>query len=195
LWLRNDQGDVVNIVDASGKALLNQKNISALDGSRIEPLYVRNDVTSAQSPLALIRPESGSGKNGAGFLRPDGSLQLDSKWQDIQSADADGNIEQFIVRTAEGTGVVDAQGKIVIPLTEDNISPFVHGYALDYLDGKLTALDHAGKHYDLPNVFEIESVGNGWFRFRETAAEGALWGIFDVNTQKTVVQPSYQDVG
>lgn len=195
LWLRNEQGDVVNVVDASGKALLNQKNSSAPDGSRIEPLYVRNDVTSAQSPLALIRPESGSGKNGAGFLRPDGSLQLDSKWQDIQSADADGNIEQFIVRTAEGTGVVDAQGKIVIPLTEDNISPFVHGYALDYLDGKLTALDHAGKHYDLPNVFEIESVGNGWFRFRETAAEGALWGIFDVNTQKTVVQPSYQDVG
>ena len=38
-------------------------------------------------------------------------------------------------------------------------------------------------------------MGNGWFRFRETAAEGALWGIFDVNTQKTVVQPSYQDLG
>ncbi|MBU9818115.1 WG repeat-containing protein [Rahnella sp. C60] len=195
LWLRNEQGEVVNIVDASGKALLTQKNISTLDGSRIEPLNISNDATSAQSPLALIRPGSGNAKNGAGFLRPDGSLQLESKWQDIQPADASGNIEQFIVTTAEGTGVIDAQGKMVIPLTEDNISPFVHGYALDYLDGKLTALDHAGKHYDLPGVFEIESVGNGWFRYRETAADGALWGIFDINTQKTVVQPSYQDVG
>lgn len=193
LWLRNDQGDVINIVDAAGKALLNQKNISTLEGSRIEPLNVNN--ATVQSPLALIRPEAGNSKSGAGFLRPDGSLQLDSKWQDIQPADSNVDTEQFIVRATDGTGVVDAQGKIVIPLTEDNISAFVQGYALDYLDGKLTALDHAGKHYDLPNVFELESVGNGWFRYRETAAEGAQWGIYDVNSQKTVIQPSYQDVG
>lgn len=195
LWLRNEQGDVVNVVDATGKALLNPKTVSTLDHSRIEPLNVSNDAATPQSPLALIRPETADSKNGAGFLRPDGSLQLDSKWQDIEPADSSNEIGQFIVRTADGTGVVDAQGKIVIPLTEDNISPFVQGYALDYLDGKLTALDHAGKHYNLPDVFEIESVGNGWFRYRETAAEGALWGIYDVLSQKTVVQPSWQDVG
>jgi len=194
LWLRNEQGSVVNIVDAAGKALLNQKNISALDGGRIEPLNVNSEGATALSPLALIRPGSESNRSGAGFLRPDGSLQLDSKWQDIEPADSSSDIEQFIVKTADGTGVVDAQGKIIIPLTEDNISPFVQGYALDYLDGKLTALDHAGKHYDLPNVFELESLGNGWFRYRETAAEGAPWGIFDVISQKTIIPPSYQDV-
>jgi len=195
LWLRNDQGDVVNVVDSTGKALLNPKTISALENSRIEPLNAGDDHVTAQSPLALIRPEAGTSKTGAGFLKPDGSLQMDNKWQDIESADSSEDIGQFIVRTADGTGVIDAQGKVVIPLTEDNISPFVKGYALDYLDGKLTALDHAGKHYNLPDVFDLESVGNGWFRYHETAAEGALWGIYDAINQKMVIQPSYQDVG
>ncbi|KAB8308607.1 WG repeat-containing protein [Rouxiella chamberiensis] len=195
LWLCNDQGDVVNVVDSTGKALLNPKTISALENSRIEPLNAGDDHVTAQSPLALIRPEAGTSKTGAGFLKPDGSLQMDNKWQDIESADSSEDIGQFIVRTADGTGVIDAQGKVVIPLTEDNISPFVKGYALDYLDGKLTALDHAGKHYNLPDVFDLESVGNGWFRYHETAAEGALWGIYDAINQKMVIQPSYQDVG
>jgi hypothetical protein len=195
LWLRNDQGDVVNVVDSTGKALLNPKTISALENSRIEPLNAGDDHVTTQSPLALIRPEAGTSKTGAGFLKPDGSLQIDNKWQDIESADSSEDIGQFIVRTADGTGVIDAQGKVVIPLTEDNISAFVKGYALDYLDGKLTALDHAGKHYNLPDVFDLESVGNGWFRYHETAAEGALWGIYDAINQKMVIQPSYQDVG
>lgn len=195
LWLFNDQGAVVNAVDAAGKTLLSQKSMTALGDSRIEPLNIADEPASPQFPLALIRPESDKGKTGAGFLRPDGSLQLESKWLDIESADSSQNVGQFIVRTADGTGVVDAQGKILIPLTEDNISPFVQGYALDYLDGKLTAMDHAGKHYDLPNVFELESAGNGWFRYRETAAEGALWGIFDVTSQKVVAQPAYKVVG
>jgi hypothetical protein len=195
LWLRNDQGDVVNVVDSTGKALLNPKTISALENSRIEPLNAGDDHVTTQSPLALIRPEAGTSKTGAGFLKPDGSLQIDNKWQDLESADSSEDIGQFIVRTADGTGVIDAQGKVVIPLTEDNISPFVKGYALDYLDGKLTALDHAGKHYNLPDVFDLESVGNGWFRYHETAAEGALWGIYDAINQKMVIQPSYQDVG
>lgn len=195
LWLRNEQGDVLNIVDASGKALLSQKSLSTLGNSRIQPLNIGAESVSSQSPLALIRPDSDKGKTGAGFLRPDGSLQLETKWQDIEPADSRQNVEQFIVRTVDGTGVVDAQGKTLIPLTEDNISPFVQGYALDYLDGKLTAMDHDGKHYGLPNVFELESVGNGWFRYHETAAEGALWGIFDVNSQKSISQPAYQSVG
>lgn len=195
LWLRSEQGDVVNVVDATGKALLNQKSISTLNGSRIEPLTAPTNSPSASSPLALVRPADAGSKNGAGFLRTDGTLQLDPKWQDIEPADSSNNIGQFIVRSTDGTGVVDAQGKVIISLTEDNISPFVQGYALDYLNGKLTALDHAGKHYDLPNVFEIESLGNGWFRYRETAAEGALWGIYDVTSQKTVLQPAYQDMG
>ena len=195
LWLRNDQGEVLNVVDAAGKALLSQKSITTLGDSHIEPLNVGAEPVSAQLPLALIRPDGNKGKGGAGFLRPDGSLQLEAKWLDIQSADSSQNVGQFIVVTADGTGVVDAQGKTLIPLTEDNISPFVQGYALDYLDGKLTAMDHAGKHYDLPNVFEIQSAGNGWFRYHETAAEGALWGIFDANAQKSVSQPAYKTVG
>ena len=195
LWLRNDRGDVVNVVDATGKALLNQKTISALENSQIEPLNAGDENVTAQSPLALIRPEAGTSKTGAGFLKPDGSLQIDNKWQDIESADSSADIGQFIVRTADGTGVIDAQGKVIIPLTEDNISPFVQGYALDYLDGKLTALDHAGKHYNLPDVFDLESVGNGWFRYHETAAEGALWGVYDAINQKMVVQPTYLSVG
>lgn len=195
LWLRDEQGDVLNVVDASGKALLNQKSLSALGDSRIEPLNAGSEPAGAQSPLALIRPDNDSGKAGAGFLRSDGSLQIETKWLDIQPADSSQNVGQFIVRTAGGTGVVDVQGKTLIPLTEDNISPFVNGYALDYLDGKLTAMDHAGKHYGLPDVFELESVGNGWFRYHETAAEGALWGIFDANSQKTISQPAYKSVG
>lgn len=198
LWLKNEQGKVINIVDSNGKALIGQKNNSALEGYRLEPL--RGNAASETAPIALIRPDSSS-KTGAGFMRADGSLQIDSKWLDIQpaaaevTADPKGDIsQQFIVKTAQGTGIVDEQGKVRVPLTEDNISPFVQGYALDYLNGKLTAIDTNGKHFNLPDAFELESIGNGWFRFRETASEGALWGIYDVLTQQVISSPAYKNV-
>lgn len=200
LWLRNPQGITVNIVDQNGKALLTQKSVATLEGYRIEPIKSVTEATSASSPVALIRSNDPSAKPGAGFIRADGSLQLDNRWLDIQPA-ADGDKpdsavkNQYIVKTAQGTGVVDEQGKILIPLAEENISPFVQGYALDYQSGKLTAIDTSGKHYNLPDAFEFESLGNGWFRYRETAAEGALWGIYDVVAQKAISQPVYQSVG
>jgi len=197
LWLKNSQGQVINIVDGTGKALFNQKSTTALEGYRLAPLD--STALDAAAPIALIRPSDASAKAGAGFVRADGSLQLDSKWLDIQSAASDNTVSslsnQYIVKTAQGTGIVDEQGKILIPLAEDNISPFSQGYALNYLNGKLTALDAGGKHYDLPNAFEFESMGNGWFRYRETAAEGALWGIYNVLAQTVVSQPAYQNVG
>lgn len=198
LWLKNEQGRAINIVDSSGKALISQKDNAVLDGYQLEVL--RSASPSASAPIALIRSESAA-KNGAGFMRADGALQLDNKWLDIQpaaaeiTADPQGDIsQQFIVKTAQGTGIVDEQGKVRVALTEDNISPFVAGYALDYLNGKLTAIDTRGQHFNLPDAFELESIGNGWFRFRETAAEGALWGIFDVLTQKVITAPAYQNV-
>ncbi|MGC6386685.1 WG repeat-containing protein [Ewingella sp. S1.OA.A_B6] len=200
LWLRNSQGITVNIVDQNGKALLTQKSMTMLEGYRIDP--VKNAVADAPAslPVALVRPTDSTSKSGAGFVRAEGSLQLDNKWLDIQpAADSDesddGVKNHYIVKTAQGTGVVDEQGKILIPLTEDNISPFVQGYALDYLNGKLTAIDISGKHYNLPDAFEFKSLGHGWFRYRETATEGALWGIYDVVAQKVISQPVYQSVG
>ncbi|GBU14235.1 hypothetical protein AwEntero_28360 [Enterobacterales bacterium] len=201
LWLRNPQGVTVNIVDQNGKALLTQKSMAMLEGYRVEPL--NNGIVAdapASLPVALIRPNDSASKSGAGFVRADGSLQLDAKWLDIRPAansdEFDTRVKnQYIVKTAQGTGVVDEQGKVLIPLAEDNISPYEQGYALDYMNGKLTAIDTGGKHYNLPDAFEIESLGNGWFRYRETAAEGALWGIYDVVVQKVISQPLYQSVG
>jgi hypothetical protein len=198
LWLHDDQGQLINILDNSGKLLLSNKNASLLNDYRIQPLASQQQDNSA--PLALVRPDPDQVKPGAGFIRADGSVQLENKWQDIQPADSSeaaqgGNAQQFIVKTIQGTGVIDAQGKILIPLTEDNIAPFVHGYAFDYLDGKLTVIDANGKHYALPDVFTMQSLGNGWFRFRETAKEGALWGIYDVINQKVIAPPSYLAVG
>lgn len=200
LWLRNPQGVTVNIVDQNGRALLTQKSMATLDGYRIEPLKNGIAGASASLPVALIRPNDSTSKPGAGFVRGDGSLQLDTKWLDIQPAansdESDAGVKNhYIVKTAQGTGVVDEQGKVLIPLTEDNISPYEQGYALNYMSGKLTAIDTSGKHYHLPSAFELESLGNGWFRYRETAAEGALWGIYDVVAQKIISQPLYQSVG
>ncbi|MGA7588713.1 MAG: WG repeat-containing protein [Rouxiella badensis] len=198
LWLHDEQGALINIIDNAGKTLLNAKNVAALNDYRIQPL--NDQQTDKSSPLALIRPDPDASKAGAGFIRADGGVQIEGKWQDIEPADSSesarsGLAQQFIVKTAQGTGVVDAQGKTLIPLTEDNIAPFINGYALDYQDGKLTTIDTHGKHFALPNEFELQSVGNGWFRFRETAAEGALWGIYDVVNQKVIVGPNYQSVG
>lgn len=200
LWLRNPQGVTVNIVDQNGKALLTQKSMATLEGYRIDP--VKSGITDAPAslPIALICPNDTTSKSGAGFVRTDGSLQLETKWLDIQPAadinEPDSRVQNhYIVKTTQGTGVVDDQGKILIPLTEDNLSPFVQGYALDYLNGKLTAIDISGKHYNLPDAFEFESLGDGWFRYRETAAEGALWGIYDAVAQKVISQPVYQSVG
>jgi len=199
LWLHDNDGKLLNIVDAKGKALLSQKTLSTLAGYHIQPLIsAHGDGVSA--PLALIRPIEGSDKTAAGFVRADGSLQLEAKWQDIEPADNSENVagglaQHFIVKTAQGTGIVDAQGKTLMPLTQDNIAPFIHGYAFDYLNGKLSVIDVSGKHFALPDFFELESIGDGWFRYRETAADGALWGIYDVLTQKIIVPPSYQSVG
>ncbi|CAM3542188.1 hypothetical protein BS639_18705 [Rouxiella silvae] len=198
LWLHDDRGQLINIVDHAGKMLLSAKNVSLLNDYRIQPLNQPKSESSA--PLALVRPDPDEPKPGTGFIRADGSVQLESKWQDIQAADSSesaqgGMAQQFIVKTAQGTGVIDAQGKTIIPLTEDNIAPYVNGYAFDYQEGKLTVIDASGKHFALPNVFELQSMGNGWFRFRETAAEGAAWGIYDVVSQKVIAEPAYQSVG
>lgn len=198
LWLHDDGGQLINIVDSSGKTLLNGKVTAQLNDYRIQPLTLQQ--TEANSPLALVRPDPDDSKPGAGFIRADGSVQLESKWLDIQPADngassQGGMAQQFIVKTEQGTGVINAQGKILIPLTEDNIAPFVNGYAFDYQDGKLTAIDASGKHFALPDAFELQSIGNGWFRFRQTAAEGAQWGIYDVINQKLISAPAYQAVG
>lgn len=198
LWLHDDQGQLINIVDSSGKTLLNAKNVAQLGDYRIQPLNQQK--TEGNAPLALVRPDPDDSKPGAGFIRADGSVQLESKWLDIQPADSSdsaqgGLAQQFIVKTAQGTGVIDDQGKTLIPLTEDNIAPFVDGYAFDYQDGKLTAIDASGKHFALPDAFELQSIGNGWFRFRQTAAEGAQWGIYDVINHKQIAAPGYQSVG
>ncbi len=198
LWLHDDRGQLINIVDNAGKMLLNAKSAEQLNDYRIQPLGPQQ--TDANSPLALVRPDPDDSKPGAGFIRADGSVQLESKWLDIQPADSsdsaqDGMAQQFIVKTEQGTGVIDAQGKTLIPLTEDNIAPFVNGYAFDYQDGKLTTIDASGKHFALPDAFELQSIGNGWFRFRQTAAEGAQWGIYDVINQKVISAPAYQAVG
>ncbi|WP_045046546.1 WG repeat-containing protein [Rouxiella chamberiensis] len=198
LWLHDSDGKIVNLVDNGGKLLLSAKNVALLADYQIQPLQrVQSDNTA---PLALIKPDPQDPKAGAGFIRADGAVQLDSKWENIQPADSSesgqgGLARQFIVNTAQGTGIVDAQGKTLVPLSEDNIAPFVNGYALDYQDGKLTAIDTTGKHFALPNAFELQSLGNGWFRFRQTAAEGALWGIFDAVNQKVIAAPSYLSVG
>lgn len=198
LWLHDDRGQLINIVDGAGKTLLNAKTAAQLNDYRIQPLSQQQ--SDANSPLALVRPDPDDSKPGAGFIRADGSVQLESKWLDIQPADssesAPGDMAQhFIVKTEQGTGVIDAQGKTLIPLTEDNIAPFVNGYAFDYQDGKLTAIDASGKHFALPNAFELQSMGNGWFRFRQTAAEGAPWGIYDVINQQLISAPAYQAAG
>lgn len=198
LWLHDDQGQLINIVDSSGKTLLNAKAASQLGNYHIQPLNQQQ--TEGNSPLALVRPYPDDSKPGAGFIRADGSVQLENKWLDIQPADSSNSAQgsmaqQFIVKTEQGTGVINAQGKTLIPLTEDNIAPFVNGYAFDYQDGKLTAIDASGKHFALPDAFELQSIGNGWFRFRQTAAEGALWGIYDVVNQKLIMAPTYQSVG
>ncbi|WP_369788463.1 WG repeat-containing protein [Rouxiella sp. WC2420] len=198
LWLHDDQGQLLNIIDSNGKTLLGTKNAALLNDYRIQPLNQPSG--EGNSPLALVRPDPDDSKPGAGFIRADGSVQLENKWQDIQPADSSesaqgGMAQQFIVKTAQGTGVIDAQGKTLIPLTEDNIAPFVNGYAFDYQDGKLTTIDASGKHFALPDAFELQSVGNGWFRFRQTAAEGAQWGIYDVINHRQIAAPGYQSVG
>ncbi|WP_411704936.1 WG repeat-containing protein [Edaphovirga cremea] len=201
LWLRDGNGKLLNIVDQHGKALLSQKTLGSLQNGRLQPLFGVTDqnqrMTESAIPLGMLVSDN----EGAGLLRADGSLMLDAKWSDIQLADgadsdADRNAPlQFIVKTKTGSGLIDSLGKQLVPFEQDNISPYVHGFAFAYRDGKLNALDHQGNHFDLPNVFELESIGGGWFRYRETAAEDALWGIYDVVSQKIVIAPSLTQVG
>jgi len=200
LWLYDEQGNLLNIIDSNGQVLLSQKVISQLSEYHIQPLLA-SEPASTNQPLAVVTPDESKNGSASGFIRADGSLQLDSKWLSIQpaaeSVQAKGSAlnSLYIVKTAQGSGLVDEQGKVVIPLIADNITPFVNGFAFDYRDGQLTAMDSQGKRYALPAMFELQSMGSGWFRYRETAAEGALWGIYDVYSQRIIAPPAYVQIG
>ncbi|PLR41527.1 hypothetical protein CYR55_01435 [Chimaeribacter californicus] len=203
LWLRDARGKLLNVIDPQGKALLNARTLEALDGHPLQPLY-GNDRTqrSVQPDLPLARLDPvADGEGNAGLLRADGSLLQQVSWLSVSLADgADAGADagaplQFIVTTQEGMGLVDSQGQQRLPFGEENISSFVQGYAFVYRDGTLSALDHQGKRYALPDEVQIESIGGGWFRFRDAAAEDAPWGIFDALAQRVVAAPVYRQVG
>lgn len=203
LWLRDARGKLLNVIGPQGKALLSARTLEALAGHPLQPLY-GNDLTQRtvqpEMPLARIDPAEAGGGN-AGLLRADGSLLQQASWLSVSLADgadagaAGGAPLQFIVTTGDGMGLVDSQGQQRLPFGEENISAFVQGYAFVYRDGTLSALDHQGKRYALPDEIEIASIGDGWFRFRDSAAQEAPWGIFDAVAQRVVATPAYRQVG
>ncbi|PLR51369.1 WG repeat-containing protein [Chimaeribacter arupi] len=203
LWLRDARGKVLNVVDPQGKALLSPRTLNALDGHPLQPFYGRDRTqrtVQPELPLARLDPAA-DGEGNAGLLRADGSLLQQASWRAVSLADGAGaGVDQgaplqFIVTTQDGMGLVDSQGQQRLPFGEENISTFVQGYAFVYRDGTLSALDHQGTRYALPDVVQIDSLGGGWFRFRDAAAQDAPWGIFDALAQRVVVAPAYRQVG
>lgn len=202
LWLRDERGKLLNILDPEGKALLSARTLETLAAHPLQPLYGHDRAQRAVQPdlpLARIDPVPGQAGN-AGLLRTDGSLLQQPDWQSVTLADgADAAVEgsaplQFIVATEGGMGLVDSQGQQRLAFGEDNITPFVQGYAFAYRDGLLSAVDHQGQRYALPDEVQIESIGGGWFRFRASAAQDAPWGIFDALARREVAAPAFRQV-
>jgi hypothetical protein len=203
LWLHGKNGALLNIVSSDGQLLLNEKSRQLLRSRTVSVLPVaQNPAASSPLPVARItRMDCGCGPDGAGLLLSDGTLVFNLVWSDITSLEPEEGAApsrpedwRFSVKTEAGFGLIDGTGRELLKPEYENIGPFLHGHTLVYRKGQMQAVGRDGGRHALPDYFEAELVSPTMVRFHETAADDALWGLYDFVAQKVAVAPSLHDV-
>ncbi|GAA5235848.1 WG repeat-containing protein [Verticiella sediminum] len=193
IWLADAQGRWLDILDADGRSLLAASARQALrEGS-----WQRLDGDAAGMPLALARTHCGCAAGGAGLIDADGRLVADAAWNGLLPDDParrDG-APRFRVTTAQGMGVLDERGGVVLAPRLGHIGAFRGDYAVAYADGAMFAVDRQGARHALPDVFVAEPIGGTWFRFLDSALADANWGIYDVASESIVQTPPLAAIG
>ncbi|HEY9275102.1 WG repeat-containing protein [Achromobacter sp.] len=209
LWVFKQEGELLNVLDDEGRALLKPETVEAAKSRSLKELPL--DIPGSALGL-LAQDHCQCAEDGAGLLLADGGIASDPAWSNIipldgseddygAQADAEAaglKAEQlrYAAQTAEGLLLLDAMGKPMDLPAQQHIGPFRHGYAPAYADGVSRMLDRDGKTYDLPrDFFEAQIVAPGVVRFLKIAAEGSPWGLYDFVAGKELAAPAFQDVG
>lgn len=208
LWVSSQDGQLLNAIDADGRAVLQPEAVEAAQGSQLRDMPL--DVPDG--PLGVL----GQGychctEGGAGLLLADGSVATRKDWSEIVPLDGPGDNDtaednteaepltadqlRFAAQTDEGVQLLDGRGQPMDLPLQQHIGAFRNGYALIYAKGETRLIDRAGKTYALPDYFEAEVVAPGLVRYLKTAAEGDPWGLYDFIAGKEVSAPVFQYIG
>lgn len=208
LWLSSQDGQLLNALDADGRAILQPDALAAAQGAQLRDLPL--DVPGG--PLGLL----GQGychctDGGAGLLLADGSVATHKDWTEIVPLDGardDNGADdeagaaplgagdlRFAAQTEAGVQLLDGRGQPMDLPLQQYIGAFHQGYALIYAKGQTRLIDRAGRIYALPDYFEAEVVAPGRVRYLKTAAEGDPWGLYDFIAGKEVSPPAFQHIG
>lgn len=208
LWLSSQDGQLLNALDADGRAILQPDALAAAQGAQLRDLPL--DVPGG--PLGLL----GQGychctDGGAGLLLADGSVATHKDWTEIVPLDGardDNGADdeagaaplgagdlRFAAQTEAGVQLLDGRGQPMDLPLQQYIGAFHQGYALIYAKGQTRLIDRTGRIYALPDYFEAEVVAPGRVRYLKTAAEGDPWGLYDFIAGKEVSPPAFQHIG
>ena len=202
LWVRGAQTRLLNVIDAEGRALLTEKTRRTLANYHVMALPDAFTRHTGLRPLGLVQQQvCHCDKAGSGLLLSNGTVVMNTRWQEIALAEADDKVLpkrpadwRFRVRTDDGWGVIDGTGHLMLPAAYENIGNFLYDHALVYRKGRLVVLSRDGAQYALPDVFEAELISSTMVRFRETAADDAQWGLYDFTAQRTTMAPGLHDI-
>lgn len=209
LWLFKQEGELLNVLDDEGRALLKPETVEAAKSRSLKELPL--DLPGNALGL-LAQDHCQCAEGGAGLLLADGGIASDPGWSNIiplDGSDEDYGLQaeaeaaglkaeqlRYAAQTADGLLLLDAMGKPMDLPVQQHIGPFRHGYAQAYAGGVSRMLDRSGKTYDLPrDFFEAQIVAPGVVRFLKTAAEGSPWGLYDFVAGKEIAAPAFQDIG
>lgn len=208
LWLSGQDGQLLNALDADGRAILQPDALAAAQGAQLRDL----PLNVPGGPLGLL----GQGychcnDGGAGLVLADGSVATHKDWTEVVPLDeprddyaTDEEAEaaplgaddlRFAAQTEAGVQLLDGRGKPMDLPPQQHIGAFHQGYALIYNKGQTRLIDRGGKVHALPDYFEAQVVAPGLVRYLKTAAEGDPWGLYDFIAGKEVSPPAFQYIG
>lgn len=194
VWLEDGEGRLLNIVGADGKPQLSTATVKKLADYRVKPLSTTADTGTAGGIIGLVSvdPKCDCDGKGAGFLMADGTLRLHTDWQAVHvlggTTDASGH--RFAFRSADGVGMANAHGGVILPAKYTHIGDFHGDYALVKSAGGVRVVDLSGQLHAVPEGGDIALLGAGLARYG--AASGGLVGLFDIKTGARVTPPRFK---
>ena len=207
LWLENAQGQQIDILGPDGQSLLTtsvRKRLGAWrldEPSRYELRGEQDGSEDVPAILAVVVPDICPCNQAVhGVLLPSGQLVTNKAWQAVtllnDRSPANGALSDWrlAVRTGAGWGIVDGEGRALTPMTYDGIQPFRHGLAVASRNGRFSVLAFNGQARSLPEFSEVAVVAEGLLRFRGADLAVGTLGLYDVERQAVVAEPSWMTI-
>ncbi|WP_164879567.1 WG repeat-containing protein [Afifella aestuarii] len=193
----NDIDGRLNILGPDLEPLLTPEAVEKLDGFGVE-IVPRVDKGESPVPVAILgQTWCQCNEEGTGLLLSDGSMVVDKSWGNVSLLEDEPlttDEPRFAIATAEGVGMIDETGKVLLEPSQDHISRFHNGYALTSRNGDIQALGRDGTLHDIPSGFGLKIVSPGLVTYQETAAADDLLRLYDIAAGEPVGEARFRTV-